>query len=234
MPFYERTLVAKTLIEELTKAYWVTEEISKKYSIFHIPYGYETHIPKIAQDVLKNVHTKTSRFIRFTPDFIVFQKNNDKVFLLEYKVTRTPRYSLKDKQWNSGQIEAVAWNNYIALLSIGVDLAIVIYCPYHSRPLLCDVVNPAWITKNQTIPKKSSGSGTPYVNIDLTKLQTFETFMETYFKVPVSVSKHLLSVNFFEQLRNNPLLATKHDKRSPYNNSNYTTGFNWEKRYKYI
>jgi len=58
--------------------------------------------------------------------------------------------------------------------------------------------------------------------------------METYFKVPVSVSKHLLSAIFFEQLRNNPLLATKHDKRSPYNNSNYTTGFNWEKRYKYI
>lgn len=234
MTFYERTDTANALINELAAAYWEKEEIRTGHSILHIPYGYETHISPQAQNILKRIYTKTSKHIRFTPDFILLQEGNHKIFLYEYKVTKTPRYSLGTKQWDYGQIEADAWGNYINLISAGIDIAIVIYCPYHPRPLLCDVVNQNWISTERTKVKSSAGSGTPYVNVDLREIKTFENFMHVYFNVPLSLSNELLSADLFERLRTNPHLAVTHNSKSPFNNSQYMTGFNWEERYKRI
>lgn len=232
MSFYERNKIANEFIKELQIEFWDKEEIKIKYKLFHIPYGYEKHIPPEAQEILKGIYTPTSKYIRFTPDFILLQKNNQKVFLLEYKVIKTPRYSLGDSQWDSGQIEADAWENYIKLVNEGIDVAIVIYCPYHSRPLLCDAVKPHWLIRERTRVKRSTGSGTPYVNINLREISPFENFMQTYFNVPLTLSQKLLSADFFEKLRTNPLLTIAHSSRSPYNNSQYMTGFNWDERYK--
>jgi hypothetical protein len=232
MSFYERTTTANILISEMNAAYWEKEEIKAKHSIMHIPYGYETHISFQSQNVLKKIYTKTSKHIRFTPDFILLQEGNQKIFLYEYKVTKTPRYSLGTKQWDSGQIEADAWENYINLINAGIDVAVVIYCPYHARPLLCDVVSQNWISTERARVISSAGSGTPYVNINLREINTLENFMHSYFNVPLSLSCKLLSVDFFKRVMSNPHLTTTHSNKSHFNNSQYMTGFNWDKRYK--
>lgn len=233
MGFQKRITIAREFIKALSDAYWNTEEI-KKRGILHIPYGYEQTISFEAVEILKTIYTKTSMHIRFTPDFILLQKGNEKVFLYEYKVMRTPRFSLKDLQWDVGQIEANAWENYINLINAGINVAIIIYCPYHSRPLLCNVVNPKWITGERTKVKKSMGSGTDYVNIDLLKITPFEFFMEKYFNVSITTTYQLLFfAGFFKQLKNNKNLTTKHSEKSPYYKNNaYQTGFNWLRFYK--
>lgn len=234
MSFRERTAIANKLINELTAAYWETEKIKMGHSILHVPYGYETHIPSQALNILKKIYTKTSKHIRFTPDFILLQEGSQKIFLYEYKVTKTPRYSLGDEQWNFGQIEADAWENYMNLINAGIDVAVVVYCPYHSRPLLCDVVSSNWISTERTKVRSSTGSGTPYVNVNFKNISVFEDFMHTYFNVPLVVSLKLLSADFFERLRTDHLLTVTHSDSSPYNNSQYMTGFNWDKRYKHV
>jgi hypothetical protein len=232
MSFSKRIATASAIISELNAAYWEKEEIRTMHSILHIPYGYEMHISFQAQNVLKKVYTKTSKHIRFTPDFILLQEGNQKIFLCEYKVIKTPRYSLGANQWDSGQIEADAWENYINLINAGIDVAVVIYCPYHARPLLCDVVSQNWINTERTKVISSAGSGTPYVNVNLKEIRIFESFMHAYFNVPLALSSELLSADFFERIMSNPHLTTTHNNKSHFNNSQYMTGFNWDERYK--
>lgn len=86
--------------------------------------------------------------------------------MLENKVTKTPRYSYKDKQWNYGQIVADALENYLNLVSIGICVVVVIYCSYHSTPLLCGFPDKNWIYGQRQKFFLSTGSGTDYYNID--------------------------------------------------------------------
>jgi hypothetical protein len=232
MSFRDRTVIANTIISELKNAFWEKDEVKIYHSILHIPYGYETHIPGEAQEALKGIYTKTSKHIRFTPDYIILQKGKDKIFLLEYKVTRTPRYQLGNKQWDYGQMEADAWENYINLTEAGIEVAVLIYCPYHSRPLLFGQIDPSWAIRDRTQVINSIGSGTPYVNIDLKLIPTFDEFMLNHFRVPISVTERLLDSIFFQRLATNPILTIQHHPKSPYNTVQYKTGFNWLERYK--
>lgn len=177
MSFADRTGKSNRLIELLNEHYWNNSEISQGHKMFHEPYGYETHISPAAQSVLKRIYTTTTKHIRFTPDYIAGRSNlmlTDPVLLLEYKVTTTPRYTLRDGQWDSGQIEADAWDNYMNLISAGVRVALVIYCPYHSRPLLCEFPSSHWLTQSRsTVASTYTGSKTDYCNIALPRLRTF-------------------------------------------------------------
>lgn len=229
LSFYDRIKVANIIIEELKNNYW--NKLKKAYNLIHEPYGYETHIAPEMQEFLKMDYSTTSKHIRFTPDYILsrkISKNNIKTILLEYKVTRTPRYTLGNKQWDNGQIEADAWDNYMNLNNAKVDVAILIYCPYHSRPLLCDYPGEQWITNNRQRPKNSAGSGTEYVNINFKKLRTFDEFMEDEFLISRNITESLLTKQFFHRLKTNPYLTILHHKNSNYK---YPIGFNWDKRY---
>lgn len=114
MSFFNRTSVANIIIDILERQYW--SRLQKPFQTAHESYGYETHISDGAQNILKRDYSKTARHIRFTPDYVLARKlptNDYKTVLLEYKVTRTPRFTLRDKQWFEGQIEADAWENYM-------------------------------------------------------------------------------------------------------------------------
>lgn len=231
MSFANRVAATNAFIKKLEKYYWESDNI-KKSSIIYFPYGYENYIPDEAIKSLKNIYTTTSKHIRYVPDFIVIRKNISVVFLLECKVIRTPRYSLKDKQWDVGQVEADAFENYMRLAKASIDIALLIYCPYHSRPLLCDkiAVNNNLVISEKTQVKSTLGSGTPYINIDLTKMSTFDVFMENYFKVDNEITNSLLDSNFYKELLSDESLKTSHHPASPY--KKLTTGFNWKPRYK--
>jgi hypothetical protein len=229
MKFTDRTEKSNRLIALLKTHYWDTPQIRLTQGMFHEPYGYENHISPETQNVLKKIYTITSKHIRFTPDYIVGRRGlrlEEPVLLLEYKVTTTPRYTLKDGQWDSGQIEADAWDNYMNLINAGVRVALLIYCPYHSRPLLCDVANDEWLTEGRNaITRTYKGSGTDYCNIALPKLRTFVEFMEQQFMVPADTSKMLIEPMLRKAIKD-PLLQITHDPNSSY--QNYKTGFNWD------
>lgn len=161
--FNQRTQTSNELINLLSNHYWNTDIIKETNQIVHFEYGYETHIDQKVQEELRLRQSKTAKHIRFAPDFLLFKsdkKNSD--FLLEYKVTKTPRYSYRDKQWNYGQVEADALDNYLNLISAGICVAIAIYCPYHSRPLLCGFPKENWIYGKRQRTYSSSGSGTEH------------------------------------------------------------------------
>ena len=225
--FEERIAIANSLVTALTQNFW---DKVKHHGILHVPYGYEHHVPESVQNRLKRIYTTTARHIRFTPDYFIV--TNNKVFLLEYKVMKTPRYSEGERQWDIGQMEADAWENYRNLQRANIEIAILIYCPYHSRPLLCGYPDDDWIIRERTQVITTRGSGTPYVNIDLLKIEIFDHFVAEEMGISHSEIETLLDHSFFDDLRNNPLLQTTHHPRSPYaNHGEYATGFNWEPRY---
>ena len=229
MSFIQRQEKAQALISLFIQHYWDTEEITQRYGLVHEPYGYETHIGQPAQDVLKQVRSSTSRHIRFTPDVIIASKIgslSDRVILVDYKVMTTPRYTLGDDQWNQGQVEADAWDNYMSLWSVDVKVALLIYCAYHSRPILCDWPREDVITRPRTkVQVTGKGSSTDYCDIELTGFQTVDKFMEATFGVPQTVSQGLLR-KLLAEAKNNPVLHISHDRRSLYKDRQ--TGFNWE------
>lgn len=227
MGFLQRSAKSDRLIELLSQYYW-NNSIIKQNHIFHEIYGYETHISTSVQEILKRIYTKTAKHIRFTPDYIVGQSNSigiEPIVLIEYKVTTTPRYTLKDKQWDIGQIEADAWDNYINLANAGVKVAILIYCPYHPRPLLCDFPNDTHIIQaRQYVQRTQFGSGTPYCNINLRALHSFDEFMQTQFNMPLTSSKPLIK-QILNISKDDPLLQITHAEKSEYRDKQ--TGFNW-------
>lgn len=233
MSFKQRTQTADTFIEILFNNYWV--QLKDCFNLIHETYGYETHISSDMQEYLKKDYSTTGKFIRFTPDFILSRKFPNlqiKTILLEYKVTKTPRYSLGKNQWYIGQIEANAWDNYMNLINVEVQIAILIYCPYHPRPILCDYPNLQWLVSGRQRTSNSRGSGTDFVNIDLCKLRTLDEFMKDEFDIPICITESLLDKSFFQLLIANPLLRTDHHFKSKYkNDANYETGFNWTNRY---
>lgn len=226
--FNYRTETSNVLIHLLKDYYWNY----LKNVIVHYEYGYETHIDPSVQNLLRLRQSNTAKHIRFAPDFLVFNKTQPELdFLFEYKVTKTPRYTFKENQWNYGQIEADAFENYMNLLSAGINVAVVIYCPYHSRPLLCGIPSNDWIYSNRQRTINSQGSGTDYYNIDLLKIPTFEDFMNDQLKVPLATSKLILNFNFYNVLKNDPILQTTHYYKSIYNKPGFATGFNWLSKY---
>lgn len=225
--FNRRTEASAKLIELLSQYFWVNVDL------IHYEYGYETHIEKRVQSSLRLRESTTAKHIRFAPDFIVYDENVPNIdFLFEYKVTKTPRYTLREQQWYQGQIEADAFDNYINLVKAGISVAIVIYCPYSERPLLCDVPQLSWLSSKRQRTSNSLGSGTDFYNINLTKLRTFEQFIEQELKISRTIIDLLLNKEFYAALRSSEVLKTTHNYRSQYNSNHYSTGFNWLPKYK--
>lgn len=222
--FVERSGITNLFIHRMNEYYWNTDYI-KSCKIINENYGYETHVSKEIMSRLRFRRSETAKFIRYIPDSILCDDNNE--FLLEYKVTNTPRYTFKNDQWNRGQIEADAFENYLNLLKIDVQAAVVIYCPYHSHPLLCGIPKEDWIVGNRQHSNQSSGSGTPFYNVDLSKVSGFDAFMEQYFGIPAVESKVLVH-RLLERMKADEILQTHHNRNSIYNTEQYNTGFNWE------
>ena len=172
MPFEERSQVATTLVDIVSKHFWDSDALQ---SVYHIEIGYETQeIPEDVREHLRHIRNKTTRHIRFTPDFLIVDKvNPDNIYYLEYKCTQTTAgYP------NRGQMELDAYDNYEALQSIGVKVAVLNYVAYHERLLLCDFIeNIRVVRRSEGMTQTTTGSGTPFVNTDLNGMRTLLDFL---------------------------------------------------------
>ena len=172
MPFEERSQVSITLIDIVQKHFWDSNALQ---SVYHVETGYETQeMPEDVREHLRHIRNKTTRHIRFTPDFLVVDKTNpDNIYYLEYKCTLTTAgYP------NRGQMELDAYDNYAALHDIGVKVAVLNYVAYHDRLLLCDFIeNITEVRRSEGLTQTTQGSRTPYVNTDLNGMRTLLEFL---------------------------------------------------------
>ena len=228
--FDERTSQSDALIQLLVENYWSRPTIRDEYGFIHEPHGYETHhSPEVLRVLQKRYDDTTAKTVRFPPDFLlVCPARTDKpVVFLEYKVTTTPRYSEGEAQWDVGQFEADPWEHYIELAERGNRVAILNYCSFHSRPILCDYPNEDWVTRSRTgVIQTTKGSGTDYVNVDLCEMRDFPRFMKDEFGVPKKVTEKRVR-SILKHARGNSHLQTRHDVYSPYYGGVRETGWNW-------
>ena len=173
MKFEERSQASITLVDIVSKYFWNSKELQ---SLYHVEMGYETQeMPEDVREHLRHIRNKTTRHIRFTPDFLVVDKEkSDNIYYLEYKCTLTTAgYP------NRGQMELDAYDNYAALHDIGVKVAVLNYVTYHDRLLLCDFIeNIEVVRRSEKLTQTSTGRwGTPFVNTNLNGMRTLLEFL---------------------------------------------------------
>ena len=229
--FQTRREQADRLIKLFETEYWSQPNIADARGFIHEPHGYETHqSPQVREFLRTRRDDATAKSIRFRSDFLLLAQTGGGrgVTMLEYKSTTTPRYTAGPAQWDQGQIEADPWEYYAQLRRSGNRLALLNYCSYHSRPLLCDFPSEEWVVGGrQRVAHTVRGSRTDYVNIDLLKIRIFEEFMKDEFGVPCEVSEPLVH-RILVKARLDALLQTRHDRRSQ--DQDKTTGWNWPRR----
>lgn len=203
MAFGDRVSKANTVIDILNRFLW--NQAPLKNRVYLVSYGYETHVPDNIRSQMRFLRTITSKFIRFTPDFFVIDQNKpDHLYLLEYKSTQTPLYSnsritqirsaAKDRtlDWQDiGQMEADAYDNYLSLeQKLGVRVALLNYCAYHNRLLICENIGKFQILRRDNVGSTTTGSGTPFVNFDLRSLRSFEDFLKEEHNITVDPTSY--------------------------------------------
>lgn len=231
----QRVAEADAFVNVMLGHYWRTEAIARELGLQHEPQGYEHFVPEHEREQLRHRYDQAAFDIRFRPDARINQAGagEETHVLVEYKATTTPRYSFGDNQWNVGQIEADPWEYYLRRIHAGERLAILNYCSYHSRPLLCGYPTPQWqVGERRRVGRTVTGSRTDYYNIDFQMMRPFEQFMAEEFGVPQAVSMPLIHQALATILAE-PLLQTTHDKNSSYFESEeHGTGFNWAPKYR--
>ena len=191
MGFGARTKQSETLIQAVKEHLWNHPSISGRF--LQVAFGQETHLPREAMGVLRNLRQNmTAYFIRFAPDYFVIDKSDPaKLYFLEYKCTQTPLFSasrIKDigielhkpmLDWRDiGQWELEPYDNYVRLTTLGVKIAILNYCAYHNRRVLCEFVDSiSGVYREEVRLGTMEGSGTPYVNLDLKPMRSLHDFL---------------------------------------------------------
>jgi hypothetical protein len=224
--FGDRTRQSDTLIQVVKEHLWDDPSVSDRF--LHVPFGQETHLPGEAMALLRDLRNNaTANFIRFAPDFFVIEKTDpEKVYLLEYKCTQTPLYSMgrirdigtglnkASLDWpDIGQWEMEPYNNYIRLTSLGVKVAVLNYCAYHNQHILCDFVDAIPDVYREKVRLGTVvGSGTPYVNFDLKSMRSLQDFLCQEHNLDAGVISSTCSKIETELLNKLPI---RHHRSSP-------------------
>lgn len=181
------------MIEIVTRHVWDSLE-----SVEHVPWGYETHVSEEIRNIITSDsfdEDPTSRHIRSSPDFFIVQQEPEIIYFLECKSTVTPLWSknrIRELSENAGlqppneilrwedigQLEAAAYDNYMALKNLGAKVAVLNYVAYHERLLLCDFIENITEIGRYTVKNRNTkGSGEPFINFDVTQMRTLEEFL---------------------------------------------------------
>ena len=144
--FEQRKTQGELLVDIIQKHYWQAAEIRSGVRFLHQPNGYEHLVSEETRLKLRERYDEDAKQIRFRPDALVRTSGDEGSHIfIEYKSTTTPSYRFDKAQWQIGQIEADPWENYLSRIRDGERIAILNYCPYHPRPLLCDYPTRRWI-----------------------------------------------------------------------------------------
>jgi hypothetical protein len=187
----ERTAVEQRLIALVAQELWQQGPLRDRFLL--VPFGQETHILREAMQALRFARTVTALHVRYAPDFFLLDTlHPERVHLLEYKCTLTPlRFAsrvaevaraLRKPQLGReslGNWEEAAYDNYLRLHNAGVRVAILYYCAYHPRQVLCDFVSALndEVFRFRVATPTTSCSRTPAINFDIDMLRSLEDFL---------------------------------------------------------
>jgi hypothetical protein len=164
--------------------------------------GYEMYAPDGLKQKLRKVHNDpTVRFLRYVPDY--FASLGDTFFFIELKYMDTPirldgrieqlkRISGMDDltKENVGPVETAAIENYQNLSRIGVKIVLIVYCAYNKNKLLAEWEDKlAIIYKGKVEIGAGNASFTPYTDINLDKMRSFDKFLQDEFGVTIRKSE---------------------------------------------
>lgn len=221
MSFGDRLAQADTLVETLQTHIW--EPLARRLAV--VPYGYETHIASEVRTAMRFLRTPTAKFVRFTPDFFVLDRQQpENLYLLEYKVTQTPLFSKMrirqmgqaagnpDLDWpDIGQMEADAYDNYLNLHEAGLRVVVLNYCAYHTRPLLCDFIENIQVLHRDVVTRDTKkGSRTPFVNFYCPTMRQLSRFLYDEHGLKINEAAYTQAIT---QLA--AALPTTHHPKSP-------------------
>jgi hypothetical protein len=226
MSFAKRSQQSEKLVQITTEELWNRSPFRER--CVHAPFGQETHVVQEAIEILRDVHEITAQHIRYAPDFFVVDRHRPKaVYLLEYKCSQRPLFAewriseaagaigKPSLDWQSiGDWEAAAYDNYIRLSNAGVRVAILYYCAYHPRPLLCDFVTALkGLYRSKVLTMTPWGSRTPVLNFDMNDLRTLDDFLTQEHGLAEATIGSLCNVLQTRLLNEMPV---DHHPKSPY------------------
>lgn len=197
MSFKERSELAKKIESGL-------DNILGEHGISITDISYEKIFSEDLRNKMRSKYDSNNiAYLRFQPDRFAYI-NNDQNFFLEYKICNTPikfdsRVNYLQKisgdrslsKTNIGAIEASAFINYSKISSnLGLDVAILVYCTYHSSKFLIEWVSSIKI-KNQdkVIIGQGNASRTPYINVNLDEFRTVEDFFMEEFNIEIKLNE---------------------------------------------
>ena len=187
MAFEHLTFKERTLAEIVERYVWNNLE-----GVEHFPYGYETYIPQNIRNILGRFSVEnnpTARHIRHAPDALIVRQNADILYLVDYKSTTVPMWSPRligqisrnagrNVKWpDIGVIHTTSYDNYAALQSIDVKVAVLTYIAYHDRLLLCDFIENIEELRRAPVAFTDKGSGKDVINFDASQMRTLEEFL---------------------------------------------------------
>ena len=212
----------RKLVEIVNKHVW-----DSLATVEHVPWGYETHISQEIRDILARFSVEdnlTARYIRHSPDFFIVQQNPDILYLVDYKCTTVPVWSQniirevssnagRDVEWpDIGVMHTASYDNYAALQSIDVKVAILTYIAYHERLLLCDFIENIEELRRAKVRSTEKGSGKDVINFDASQMKTLEEFLEAMHGIaPNSIAPQIQRACTELQ----QLFPVEHDRKSP-------------------
>lgn len=142
--------------------------------------------------------------MKYTPDFIVLGPSGYPPFLLDSKVSVTPVFLDRQVQkiretsgrpalerCDIAEIEREALDVYQQHYPTQ-RVAICVACPYHPRLVVAE-----WASNVEPLYRlpedrnlRSTGSGTPHVNIDLSRMRTLQEFLTQEFAIAVDQERY--------------------------------------------
>ena len=223
MAFEHLTFKERTLVEIVERYVW-----NNLQGVEHFPYGYETYIPQNIRNILGRFSVEdnpTARHIRHAPDAFIVQQNFNVLYLLDYKSTTVPMWSPRligqisrnagrGVDWpDIGVIHTTSYDNYVALQSIGVKVAVLTYIAYHDRLLLCDFIENIEELRRAPVAFTDKGSGKDVINFDASQMRTLENFLADTHGRTVAASIAPQIQRACTELQQ--LLPVEHDRGSP-------------------
>lgn len=224
MAFLDRMAQSNQVISIVHKRVWSVKLVSDRVAL--IDYGAALYVPDDLRQAMRSDQSRTAKHIRFTPDYIVIDRARPStVYLLDYKATETPLYSsnrirsiateakMPALRWQDiGQMEADAFDNYLALHAAGARVAVLNYCAYGEPTLMCEYIDRIRVLhRDQVRLATETGSRTPFVNFYLKSLRPLDTFIREVHGITVEPQ------NYAEALKElQTTLPIKHSAGSPY------------------
>ena len=151
--------------------------------------------------------------LRWMPDLLIINHSKNISIFADMKFMYTPIYldtlpneismntGITIKKCDIGNIEREAYDSYMSWVDGGVKVAIISLATFNPSFIMCDYINNVEVLFRDSRERNnfSSGSKTPRININLSKMENFFSFFEiNVLKLKIESKKKSQFLNYLE------------------------------------